>query len=54
MKIEYKNIIGMIDNDSVRCLDCCFYNLKNYCMPYHIHQCRNYIFKGVNTQIFDL
>lgn len=53
MKIEYRNITGILDNNSYYCHDCCFYNLIR-CLPSHIHRCRSYVFKGVKTQIFDL
>lgn len=52
MKVEYKNIIGVLDKDSVSCFDCCF--LRKMCIPFTILECRNHIFINGKTQIFDL
>lgn len=53
MKVKYKNIIGVLNKNSNHCDDCCFYNLAR-CMHYYSHQCYDYAFEGVKTQIFDL
>ena len=53
MKVEYKNITGILNKDSDNCDDCCFYNLT-LCIPYYLHQCDNHVFEWVKTQIFNL
>jgi hypothetical protein len=53
MKVEYKNILGQLNENSDNCDDCCFYNLTR-CIPYYLHQCYDHVFEGVKTQIFDL
>lgn len=53
MKVEYKNIRGILGKDSNTCCDCCFYDLPR-CIPYNIYPCRGRIFESGITQIFNL
>ena len=53
MKVEYKNIIGVLDKDSDNC-DCCCFSKLTSCIPYYIHKCYDHIFINGKTQIFEL
>lgn len=53
MKVEYKNIIGILDKDSDNC-DCCCFSKLTSCIPYYIHKCYDHIFINGKTQIFEL